>query len=81
MKSKVSIASFLGISCINVNSSGENEVSCAFLRDTLEMYQSPPFISNFKKVSDEVSVASIFWDTVCLVLYISEPSIVKKFCS
>ena len=68
MKSKVSIASFLGISCINVNSSGEKEVSCAFLSDTLDMYQSPPVISNFKKVSLAVVLANIFWDTDCLVL-------------
>ena len=81
MKSNVSIASFLGISCIRVNSSGENEVSCAFLRDTLEMYQSPPSISNFKYVSLVVSVANIFWDTVCLVLYTPELGISRKFCS
>ena len=68
MKSNVSAAVFLGISCIKVNSSGENEVSCAFLKDTFDIYQSSPVISNLRCASETVLFANMFCVIFCRVL-------------
>ena len=62
-----------------VNSSGENEVSCAFLNDTFEINQSVPFTSNTNFALPLFS-AIIFCDTSCFDWYILEPLTVRKSC-
>ena len=62
-----------------VNSSGENEVSCAFLKDIFEMYQSSPVTSN-TKFALPVFFDIMFWDISCFDWYIAEPLTVKKSC-
>ena len=79
MKSNVSLAVFLGISWMIVNSSGEKEVSCAFRKLTFDIYQSSPVNSN-TNFALSVSDANIFSLICCLVWKTAEPLSVKNSC-
>ena len=62
-----------------VNSSGENEVSCAFRKLTFDIYQSSPLNSN-TNFALSVSDAKMFSLICCLVWKIAEPLSVKNSC-
>ena len=62
-----------------MNSSGEKLDSCAFLKDTFDIYQSSPFISNTNLALPEFADI-IFFDTSNFCNVSAEPLTVTMDC-